>query len=553
MLFIRKSLFVLCLSVLGCATILAQEICPVRPNGGSIVGEPAQLLSQNGKLTVDMTVVSSLDVDGTTNYCFRYSASIEAPTLMVNPGDVITFNLTNHLPATTESAMVMKHSMHMLAAAAVDGASAKADATKPDAIKPDAGNPCNFGAMTSSSTNVHFHGLNIPPRCHQDEVIKTTVQPNDPPFQYSFQVPANEPPGLYWYHPHPHGMTLTQVLGGASGAIIVNGIEKFRPEVIGLKQRVFIIRQKQTPGVGEESTVLSVNFVPAYTHIASTIQTKPAEKQFWRVVNSSAKFFLTLQLQSHGAAKPLKLIAFDGVPLSAARDVKKVTIPPAGRVEFIMQGPPLSASEQFMNLAYNTGPTGDLNTESLLANVLPTAPAVSVPAATAASISASISASTPATDKPAVPQRFAGLAAQSPVKTRHLYFSESDDGTQFFITVEGQTPKIYEPDDAPSIITQQGTVEDWIIENHTTEVHAFHIHQIHFLQLEQNGVAIHDSALRDTIVVPFWDGVRAKYPQVKVRVDFRDPEIVGTFLYHCHILDHEDGGMMAKIQVLPSN
>lgn len=96
-------------------------------------------------------------------------------------------------------------------------------------------------------------------------------------------------------------------------------------------------------------------------------------------------------------------------------------------------------------------------------------------------------------------------------------------------------------------------MEDWIIENHSTEVHAFHMHQIHFLTLEQNGLPFPDPGVRDTIVVPYWDGVGTTYPSVKVIMDFRDPEITGTFLYHCHILDHEDGGMMAKIEVLPAS
>ncbi len=90
-------------------------------------------------------------------------------------------------------------------------------------------------------------------------------------------------------------------------------------------------------------------------------------------------------------------------------------------------------------------------------------------------------------------------------------------------------------------------------ENHTNEVHAFHLHQLHFVVLAINGVPTNDSAVRDTVVIPYWDGKSQSYPSVKVRVDFRDPETVGTFLYHCHILDHEDLGMMAKIQVKLGN
>ena len=80
--------------------------------------------------------------------------------------------------------------------------------------------------MTPTSTNLHFHGLTLPPVCHQDEVLKTSIQPEDPPFEYRFVVPAGEAPGLYWYHPHIHGFSSRQVTGGASGALIVEGLER---------------------------------------------------------------------------------------------------------------------------------------------------------------------------------------------------------------------------------------------------------------------------------------------------------------------------------------
>jgi FtsP/CotA-like multicopper oxidase with cupredoxin domain len=67
--------------------------------------------------------------------------------------------------------------------------------------------------MTQSSTNLHFHGLAVPPVCHQDETLKSLIQPGDPPFEYRFQIPKNQPPGLYWYHPHVHGFTEEQLLG----------------------------------------------------------------------------------------------------------------------------------------------------------------------------------------------------------------------------------------------------------------------------------------------------------------------------------------------------
>lgn len=116
--------------------------------------------------------------------------------------------------------------------------------------------------------------------------------------------------------------------------------------------------------------------------------------------------------------------------------------------------------------------------------------------------------------------------------------------------MEGQKAKLFNVNDPPAIVTRVGAVEDWTIENHSGETHAFHIHQIHFLVIEENGKPVSDPELHDTIAVPYWNGAGA-FPSVKVRMDFTDPEIAGTFVYHCHILDHEDGGMMAKIRVNP--
>jgi len=137
-----------------------------------------------------------------------------------------------------------------------------------------------------------------------------------------------------------------------------------------------------------------------------------------------------------------------------------------------------------------------------------------------------------------------------------LYFSEviSDPNdpnspTNFFITVDGQTPTLFSPDNPPAIVTTQGSVEDWTIENRALENHEFHIHQIHFLLLEQNGVPVHNGQFLDMIQVPYWSG-SGPYPSVKVRMDFRGP-LIGDFVYHCHILGHEDSGMMAIIRVKP--
>jgi len=141
-----------------------------------------------------------------------------------------------------------------------------------------------------------------------------------------------------------------------------------------------------------------------------------------------------------------------------------------------------------------------------------------------------------------------------PTTERKLYFSEAAQGSNgpvgFFLTVDGQQPKLFKATEPPAIVTKVGAVEDWTIENRSSEQHAFHMHQIHFLLLEVNGVPVQNPTLQDTFDVDFWSG-KLPYPSIKVRMDFRDANIAGTFVYHCHVLLHEDGGMMEKIRVDP--
>jgi FtsP/CotA-like multicopper oxidase with cupredoxin domain len=213
----------------------------------------------------------------------------------------------------------------------------------------------------------------------------------------------------------------------------------------------------------------------------------------------------------------LQLIALDGYPLAQTRMQDIILVPPAGRAEFIVQAPPQGASAQFMTLNYPTGPTGNPDLQTVLATVELTTGTNDVK-------------SQPLKSSPA-PQKTAVDRTAIDRSLDHLKFSGLSS-------------------EKPVITTNVGAVEDWTIENHALETHAFHIHQIHFLMLEVDGQPVANQDLRDTIEIPFWTG-KGPYPSVKVRMDFRDPTIAGTFVFHCHVLLHEDLGMMHKIQVLP--
>jgi FtsP/CotA-like multicopper oxidase with cupredoxin domain len=443
--------------------------------------------------------------------------------------------------------------------------------------------PCVSGLMTATSTNMHFHGLTVPSTCHQDEVLNTSIQPRDSPFQYRFRIPANEPPGLYWYHPHIHGFSKAQVLGGASGAIIVEGIERAVGEVAGLPERVLVIRDcdllnpdappsKSEPvlppmlidrdgdavnngtGFGKPAKDLSINFVPAPwpDYLPAVMEMKPGERQLWRVLNASAITYLNLEVLFNRKAQPLGLIALDGVPLNengkpgeAVNWQTHLGVPPGGRAEFIVTGPPASTQGLLVTRSVDTGPAGENDPNRAIAKIV-----ASEEAPEPRSI---LDASPQPLSPPAVPW----LGNAKPVRTRRLYFSEKpldpanpSGPTEFFITVDGQTPVAFDPKSGiPNIVAQQGTVEDWIIENRSNELHTFHIHQLHFLLLDYLGRAANEPYLRDTVNVPYYNGRSLVYPSVRLRMDFRDPNTIGTFVYHCHLLEHEDGGMMGLIRV----
>ena len=523
---IARQVFLLAL-VCGFSLGIALAQCPKRPDPGTVVEDPFALSSKSGRLDADFTMRHSVDSNGYNHYCSNYKTvkgEVESPTLRLNPGDVLAMSVKDRIEQDETDGMGMDMS--------------------------PLGKTCGDGGLaTLSSTNVHFHGLNVPPICHQDDVLTTLIQPNTGPFEFKMQIPKNEPPGLYWYHPHVHGFTEFQVNGGAAGAIIVEGMDKVRPEVAGLKERVFVIRQQflvpWVPGPYQ----LTINYqVADYPRSRSPIiQMKPGEKQFWRVANATLQDFLLLDFLVAGKPQELELIALDGYPLAKPRFESVILLPPASRAEFIVKAPPKGEFAIFHTRPYITGPTGNPDLEQTLADV-------QVTGDDADEIQAS---TTSGKTLPGATEqlKFADLSTQKITANRKLYFSEEFGGTngpiQFYITVDGQKQEVFEPNEKPAITTKVGAVEDWTIENRAFETHAFHIHQIHFKVLEVDGKPAENQDLRDTIEIPFWEGAGHPFHSVKLRMDFRDPTIAGTFVFHCHILLHEDLGMMHKILVKP--
>jgi FtsP/CotA-like multicopper oxidase with cupredoxin domain len=511
---------------LAAAVAATSVVCPRYAEGSNFV-DPDSVSSQNGILSVNATYTTRVNDLGMNLYCTMLPNGKQSPVFRVKPGDHLRIKLKNDLPHDLSG-----HSMPL-----------PANFTK-----------CGSHSMDSSSTNVHFHGTHTAPICKQDGVVHTIIDAGGS-LDYDLYFPQNHPTAAYGYHPHVHGLAQQAVQGGATSAIIVEGIETYQPAVAGLGERILILRDNNPNAnfsiLNPACTALdiSLNHIPVsfpdYNPVI--LNMKPGEKQLWRVLNALADNNLVLQVQYDGIIQTLQQVASDGVPFDDQRvkNTESIYFGPYSRAEFIIQGPPLGTAQAFLMLGKVATGLCPAQSNQGIMKIIP-----------------DVNAREPAVKIPHISPRDAknmqlvsNLVHQVPSTTRKLYFSiviPAQGLPLFYITVDGQTPTPYDPSNPPGITTTQGVVEDWIIENRSTESHAFHIHQTHFMQTQQNGVdlAPQSHRLSDTMIVPWWDGV-GPFPSITVRIDFRNPQLVGRFVYHCHILFHEDNGMMSDILILP--
>ncbi len=438
-------------------------------------------------------------VAGASGDTFAFDGGTVAPVIRASPGDVIRVTYINDLPTKPPESCAITPCMDM--------------------------------------TNLHFHGLAVSPDAPQDDVLTMMAMPGKS-LHYTVQIPKDHSPGLYWYHTHPHGESYRQVLDGMSGAIVIEGIESYFPALAGLPERILVVRGRAVANDarstdlkqrvelrsdvcgGEPETpeeVMTVN-----GSVRPQIKIAPGERQFWRLVNASADRYLDLQLEG----QTFEIVAMDGMPIAQhdpqhrTRIADHVLLPPAGRLEAVVTGPAAGTPRRLVSRCVDTGPDGDPNPAMILADVVPRAAKGSIPKIAASSL------------KPDF--KTLDLAAEEKAPPRFIVtFTEDKNG--FYINGEK-----FASDAAPMVRAKVGTFQHWRIVNSTGELHPMHIHQVHFLAYAENGKPIADPLWLDTVNVPYGGSV-------DLIMDFTDPVITGMSVFHCHLLNHEDKGMMAKI------
>jgi FtsP/CotA-like multicopper oxidase with cupredoxin domain len=397
-----------------------------------------------------------------------------------------------------------------------------------------------FGHPCMQMTNLHFHGLHVSPNAPQDDVLDMMASPGET-LHYSVQVPPQQSPGLYWYHTHSHGESYIQDLDGMSGAIVVEGIERYAPEVRNMRERILVLRDLVLPNDDAKRKTVMDSVAMQTTQCGSApgkperaftvngtlrpkIDIAPGERQFWRIVNASPDLYADLEVDSAS----FEVVALDGMPLAyhdpsiRTRSMSQVLVPPAGRLEAIVTGPPADSHAALRSRCFDTGPDGDPNPAMVLANI------VSAPPST-------LQARPPSGRAP-VHAKFSSAVLKR-VKTSEPQFvvNFTEDKQGFYIN--GQK---FEMNSGPMLTVDVGSLQHWRVMNPTKEVHPFHIHQVHFLVYRVGENPVKDPVWLDTVNVPYGSSV-------DLVMDFTDPIIRGMSLFHCHLLKHEDKGMMAKI------
>jgi FtsP/CotA-like multicopper oxidase with cupredoxin domain len=372
-------------------------------------------------------------------------------------------------------------------------------------------------------TNLHTHGLHVSPKPPGDDVL-LDITPGKR-YHYRYHLPADHPAGTFWYHAHLHMYTDNQVSGGLFGMLVVRGELDEVPGVAGLEERAVIISQMQvvhgrvaqaaSSPLSEQVTLVNGRYQPA-------LEMRTGQTQRWRLTNTSV-VFLRLQLEGH----ELNVIATDGNALETPQAKTVLEIPPGGRADVLVQAP---EAGKFRLRSLSWKPLGAFY-NSMVPNpqVLTT-----------------------------LVVKGAAQAKPDPLPSRLLPVDDLRRGTvdrRRVFRIEEREPRGVGPNRAfqyyingrlfdPTRIDTQvplGAFEEWELRNLTYEPHPFHIHVNPFQIVAVNGDRNRgESHYRDSGLVPPFGGLT-------IRSRFLD--YTGVYPMHCHILFHEDHGMMELIEV----
>ena len=372
--------------------------------------------------------------------------------------------------------------------------------------------------------NFHSHGVITSPNVPGDNVVTANALPGET-LDTTIAIDGANSSGLYWYHTHVHGFVNDGISNGLSGALIIGDVLESFPALAGITERVMLLKDmKIKKGVpledpdpaGKTRRTINGLFKPEIT-IA------PGELQFWRIANVGANIFYDLTMKG----VTFNILAVDGNLQNQLTETDELLLPPGRRFEVLVRGPDKPGKYKLWTNKFDTGPDGD-----------------AYPAQKMATLKVS---KTPVTDP--IPLPTTGFPALEDLSTlpitgqqRTIVFDDTDDPDVFVI--DGNVYDENRIDQMPTL----GTLEEWTIQNASGEFHVFHIHQGDFQVISIDGQPQPFTGYQDIVNLPVASDSGPSV--VVIRIRFTPDVIEGTYVYHCHIVQHEDKGMMANIQVV---
>lgn len=369
-------------------------------------------------------------------------------------------------------------------------------------------------------TTIHWHGLRI--SAAMDGVPDHPHPPVAPgeSFVYDFVLPDA---GTYWYHPHFH--SAAQLGNGLYGALVVDPAEA-EPE--GLGDEVVLVlsdvgiaddgslKDAEAGGdlaglFGREGNVLLVN-----GRVQPTLGARIGKRQRWRIVNAAKSRYFQLELAGHTFTQ----IGNDGGFLGAPVELDRVLVVPGQRADVVVT--PTGAPGQELELRWipydrGYGSSEFRDPETLMKIALSDQPAVT---------------------SPALPDTRRAIEAIDPTGATRIEIeltSTQISDNEIELGIDGVPGW-----QAAPLRATVGETQLWSVTNTIDWAHPFHLHGFFFQEVDREGTPLEPRAWRDTL-----DVARDETKHFLVRYDHRP----GTWMFHCHVLDHSDMGMMGMIQL----
>jgi len=474
----------------GCMMGCSSGTTLIDPPKGAAFADPAvmpNLSATPGVVEVNLEAkAATVNINGTNATLQTYNGYYPAPTIKVKKGDLLKVHFLNSLPASGTNSM----------------------------------------GMPRNETNLHTHGFHVSPMGNSDNVMQFSQGGQG--FDYEYDLSLQPGASLNWYHPHRHGNAAEQVWAGQAGAIEVadenTALAGFETHIMVLKD---ITLSGGAPAAhsdsdfmnGKEGDTMMVN-----GKVNPVLAMRPGQVQRWKIVNASNARFYKLSLASHN----LQVIGVDGGLLDKPYPQSTVLLSPGERVDVLVKASTTKAYYKLKALAYNRGAGASASQEITLltANVTGTALSQTVPASI-----------NPAAARIATPP---GAVARSITLSMGMMGGMMGGGMGMgMATINGIS---YSETSAFTLNSALNSYEVWTIYNQSMMDHPWHQHVNHAQVLSISGgdsayktLLTTTPAWKDTVIVPAMGSIKLLVP-VK--------DYAGATMFHCHILEHEDMGMM---------